>query len=154
MTDSILTSVKKALNGIDEDYTFFDDQLIMHINSVFMILYQMGVGPSTPFKITDKTATWSDFCGDFSDIEAVKTYVTLKVKLIFDPPVASAHLQALDHCIKECEWRLYSAESTTNFDPDKTAEIYADFGRTLDHDDTDSSSSSTRIRRTEVWYTG
>lgn len=153
MNDSILTSVKMALNGIAEDYTFFDEQIIMHINSVFMILHQMGVGPSIPFRITDSTATWTDFCGEFSDIEAVKSYVTLKTKLMFDPPVSSAHMQALDNVIKELEWRLYSAESTTNFDPEKTAEIYSDFPGSLIPGDTFSNSRRV-VRRTEVWNIG
>ena len=83
--DSILTSVKKLL-GLTEEYTAFDTDLIMHINSVLMILRQMGVGPQEGFGIVDATATWSDFCKNKADIEAVKSYVAMKVRLLFDPP--------------------------------------------------------------------
>ena len=105
MSDSILTSVKKML-GIAEDYTFFDADVLMHINMVFMVLYQLGVGPSTPFSISDNSATWSDFLGDATDLEGVKTYIYLKAKLVFDPPQSSAAMEAIKENIKELEWRL------------------------------------------------
>jgi hypothetical protein len=114
MSDSILTSVKKLL-GITEDYTYFDADLIIDINSVFMILHQMGVGSKEIFSIADKTATWSDFLGDAGDIAAVKTYVALKVRLMFDPPTSAQHSNAINENIKELEWRLYSADSSENF---------------------------------------
>lgn len=126
MYDSILISVKKLL-GLSEDYNYFNPDLIIDINSVLMILYQMGVGSKTPFHIEDDSETWQDFFGEeVVDINAVKTYVALKVKLMFDPPAASAHMQAIQETIKELEWRLYSAESSDNFDPDKIEDIYAD----------------------------
>lgn len=126
MYDSILISVKKLL-GIAEEYNYFNPDLIIDINSVLMILYQMGVGSKTPFHIEDDSETWQDFFGeDVVDIDAVKTYVALKVRLMFDPPAASAHMQAIQETIKELEWRLYSAESSDNFDPDKIEDIYAD----------------------------
>lgn len=105
MSESILTSIKKLL-GIDESYTFFDADVLMHINTVFMILYQLGVGPSTPFSISDKTAVWSDFVGDATDLAGVKTYIWAKVKLAFDPPQSSAAIEALKETAKELEWRL------------------------------------------------
>lgn len=105
--DSILTSVKKLL-GMTEEYTAFDTDLIIHINSVLMILRQMGVGPDEPFAISDATATWSDFCGGKGDIEAVKSYVALKVKLLFDPPQSSSTMEATKNLIGELEWRLYT----------------------------------------------
>ena len=105
MSESILTSIKKVL-GIDESYTFFDADVLMHINMAFMVLHQLGVGPSTPFKITDKSATWSDFVGDATDLEGVKTYIYLKVKLVFDPPQSSAAIEAIKQNIAELEWRL------------------------------------------------
>ena len=105
MSESILTSIKKLL-GIAEDYTHFDADIIMHINTAFMILYQLGVGPSTPFSISDKTAVWSDFVGDAADLAGVKTYIYAKVRLVFDPPQSSAHIDALKQTIAELEWRL------------------------------------------------
>ena len=106
--DSILTSVKKLL-GLTEEYTAFDLDLIMHINSVLMILNQMGVGPEKPFTISDATATWSAFCGERDDLEAVKSYVALKVRLLFDPPQSSSTMEATKNLISELEWRLYTA---------------------------------------------
>ena len=104
--DSILTSVKKLL-GLTEAYTAFDPDLIMHINSVLMILRQMGVGPAEGFAIRDAAATWSDFMADCPDIEAVRSYVALKVRLLFDPPQSSSMMEATKNLIGELEWRLY-----------------------------------------------
>lgn len=109
--DSILTSVKKML-GIEADYTHFDQDIVMHINSVFMILRQLGVGPAGGFVIEDATATWTDFLGDSTDAIAVKTYVYQKVKMVFDPPVSSAAATATTESIKELEWRLNAAAET------------------------------------------
>lgn len=106
--ESILTSVKKLL-GMTEEYAVFDTDLIMHINSVFMILNQMGVGPKDAFCITDATATWSDFAGERTDLAAVKSYVALKVRLLFDPPQSSVMMDAIKNLISELEWRLYVA---------------------------------------------
>lgn len=105
--DSILTSVKKLL-GLTEEYTAFDADLIMHINSVLMILRQMGVGPKEGFNISDATATWSEFCQNRADIEAVKSYTALKVKMLFDPPQSSSTMEATRNLISELEWRLYA----------------------------------------------
>lgn len=107
--DSILTSVKKLL-GITEEYTVFDADLIMHINSVFMILYQLGVGPDKPFSISDASATWDDFKEDKDNIEAVKTYVYMKVRIIFDPPQVGSTMEAMNNLISEMEWRLNAAD--------------------------------------------
>lgn len=103
--DSILTSIKKVL-GIYEEDTSFDTDLIMHINSVFMILRQMGIGPSSGFTISDSYYTWDDFLSDNVLLESVKTYVALKVRLIFDPPASSAIIEAMNRTISELEWRL------------------------------------------------
>lgn len=174
MIDSILNTTKKQL-GIAEDYTVFDPDIIMDINSVFMILYQMGVGPATPFTISDtessttdifiadgetteyklsntpteidsimvngnkvidyklvddntirvitepgdnievtytyiskpaKAAVWSDFIGSKTSIEAVKTYMYMKVRMMFDPPTSSGVGEAMNRNIEELEWRL------------------------------------------------
>lgn len=106
--ESILTSIKKLL-GITEEYEHFDPDLIMHINSVLMILTQMGVGPSEGFSIEDSTSTWTDFVSDTNKLEAVKSYVHLKVKLLFDPPLSSSVVEAINRMITELEWRLYVA---------------------------------------------
>lgn len=106
--DSILTSIKKML-GIAEEYTNFDADLIMHINSVFMILAQLGVGPSEGFFIEDDTATWDEFIQDKKEINSVKSYVGLKVRLLFDPPTSSSQIDNANKLINELEWRLNSA---------------------------------------------
>lgn len=105
--ESILTSIKKLL-GIEADYYDFDADLIMHINSVFMILTQIGVGPSEGFIIEDKTATWTDFLSDTElvTLAAVKSYIHLKVRLLFDMPSSSVAEQ-INKQIAELEWRLY-----------------------------------------------
>lgn len=107
---SILTSVKKAL-GIAEEYTNFDTDLIMHINSVFFILNQLGVGVDG-FSINDESANWEDFLDDESKMQLVKSYVYLKVRLLFDQPQSSAVMECIKTQIAEYEWRLnVNAES-------------------------------------------
>ena len=103
--DSILTSVKKML-GIPEDYEQFDMDIIMHINSVFMILTQLGVGPEEGFTISNKSDKWSDFIGEGKLVELIKSYVYLKVRLIFDPPQSSSVIEAMNRQISEFEWRI------------------------------------------------
>lgn len=103
--DSILTSVKKLL-GITEDCQDFDIDIMFHINTVFMILYQLGVGPDRPFSISDSSAVWADFIGEAQNIESVKTYVFMKVKTLFDPPQSSSVAEAQSNIISELEWRL------------------------------------------------
>lgn len=102
--DSILTSIKKLL-GITEEYKHFDNDIIMHINSVFMILNQIGIGPDEVFSIEDDIASWDDFL-DNTNVEAVKSYVYLKVRLLFDPPTSSSVLDSMNKMISELEWRL------------------------------------------------
>lgn len=103
--DSILTSIK-ALLGIAEDYEQFDMQIIMHINTVFTILSQLGIGPEEPFSILDKSITWSDFDTKSHSLESIKTYIYLRVKLYFDPPANSFTTDALEKQAKELEWRM------------------------------------------------
>lgn len=111
MDESILTSIKKLL-GIPEDYEHFDQDIIIHINSVFMILNQLGVGPTEGFTITDKTAVWREFISDNKKFESVKTYMYMKVRLLFDPPLSSAVMECINKVISELEWRLnVAAES-------------------------------------------
>ena len=110
--ESILTSIKKLL-GPGESYDHFDTDIIIHINSAFMVLTQLGVGPEDGFTIKDSSDKWSDFMpADNKHFEAVKTYVYLKTKLVFDPPLNSAILESINKQIAELEWRLnHAAES-------------------------------------------
>ena len=105
METSILTSIKKML-GVAEDYTEFDEDIITHINSVFLNLTQLGVGPEEGFMIEDDTAVWEDFIDDSIQLQAVKTYMYLKVKLLFDPPLSSSVTESFTSMIAELEWRL------------------------------------------------
>lgn len=110
--ESILTSIKKLL-GIAEEYECFDSDIVMHINSVLMILTQLGVGPPEGFSIEDETTTWTDFVSDLTKVEAVKSYVYLKVKLLFDPPLTSSVIDSMTRTINELEWRLNVASESS-----------------------------------------
>lgn len=103
--ESILTSIKKLL-GIEAEDTHFDPDIILNINMVFMTINQLGIGPETGFIITGKDEIWSDLLGDRKDVEGVKTYVYLKVRLIFDPPSSGVLIEAIERQIRELEWRL------------------------------------------------
>lgn len=105
MNESILNSIKKPL-GITADYKDFDPDIVFFINTVFPILRQLGVGPVEGFTITDETTKWSEYLNDNKNLENVKTFIYLKVKLLFDPPTASAHMQAIKESIAELEWRI------------------------------------------------
>lgn len=107
MEESILTSIKKLLN-ISVDDKSFDQDVLIHINSVFMILNQMGVGTKETFSIKDGKTKWTDFLENNKDLESVKTYIYLKVKMVFDPPANSSIIEAYNQLIKEYEWRLNS----------------------------------------------
>lgn len=113
--ESILESIKKLL-GITKDYKQFDEDIIMHINTVFLNLTQLGVGPEKGFFIEDGSASWSDFVDleEFAEMNALKTYMYLKVKLLFDPPLSSAVLQSTNNMISELEWRLNVAAESKN----------------------------------------
>lgn len=102
MTQSILLTTKKML-GIAEEYHAFDLDIITHINSVFLFLYQFGVGPDSPYQITDETQEWSEFQ---TDIPGVPTYMYLRVRLLFDPPTNSFLVDSMKEQIKEFEWRF------------------------------------------------
>lgn len=104
--ESILTSTKKLL-GIPKEYEHFDADIIMHINSVFMILTQLGVGPAEGFIIMDEDATWDDFTQNKKILEPVKSYMFLKVKLLFDSStMSSTVIESYNRMIAEFEWRL------------------------------------------------
>ena len=111
--DSILTSIKKML-GITEEYEHFDADIIMHINTVFMTLKQIGVGPAEGFYIEDKSTNWDEFVLDPTQYQAIKSYMYLKVRLLFDPPQSPAHLESMKNQAAEYEWRLnFDAENST-----------------------------------------
>lgn len=103
--DSILISVKKSL-GIEQEYTQFDPDIILHTNSALLTLNQIGIGPQTGFMISGEQETWVDLLGERQDLEAVKTFLYLKVRLIFDPPQNSFLVKAMEDQIEEFEWRL------------------------------------------------
>lgn len=104
--DSILTSIKKML-GITEEYTHFDDDIVIHINSVFADLHLLGVGPDDCFSIEDDTAIWADFIPDDDKrFNSVKTYIYQRVKLLFDPPASSAVMDSMQRQIDKFEWSL------------------------------------------------
>lgn len=103
MNDSILTSIKKLL-GLTADDTAFDTDIIIHINTVFGILYQLGVGTEY-FSISDATTTWAAYLPTDKSLEDIKTYIYLKVKMIFDPPQSSA-MEAYKQLIDELEFRI------------------------------------------------
>lgn len=110
--NSILISIKKLL-GIDKDYVQFDQDIIININSALMSLMQLGVGPQSGFKIRGEEETWNDFIGERIDLESVKTYIYLKVRLTFDPPQSSYLIENIKEQLKEIEWRLnFQVEST------------------------------------------
>lgn len=101
--ESILNSIKKLI-GPSASYEIFEPDLIMHINTIFFTLCQLGV-TEEPFVISDGTETWDEFHAD-TDLESVKTYVYLKTRMYFDPPTNSALISAINEQIKELEWRL------------------------------------------------
>lgn len=109
--ESILTSIKKLV-GIAEDYTAFDTDFIIYINSAFATLNQLGIGPVEGFSIVDASSKWSDYGVATPMLDHVKSYVYLKVKTIFDPPTSSTVLDAYNRMIQETEWRLKVASET------------------------------------------
>lgn len=111
---SILDSVKKVI-GMDPSYTAFDIDIIMHINTQFSKLYNLGVGPkNAAFEIEDRNATWSDFLQGKTNINMVKTYVCMAVRLIFDPPPTSFGIEAVKTEIQEMGWRLNVLDDNTH----------------------------------------
>jgi len=105
LMDSILGSTKNTL-GIEEEYEHFDMVLITHINSTFSTLNQLGIGPSEGFMIKDRLSTWGQFLGDRKDLEMVKSYTYLRVRLLWDPPHTSYLLNSLQSQLDQLEWRL------------------------------------------------
>lgn len=103
--DSILKFIRKAI-GPNESYMFFDPEIIVFTNSAFSRLTQLGVGPEEGFRIEDDKAVWSDFLGESKNLEDVKEYIYLKVKVVFDPPASQAVLAHFNKRIEDLEWLL------------------------------------------------
>jgi len=121
--ESILTSVKHTVN-LAEDYTPFDQDIILYINSVFSRLNQLGVGPVEGFQIEDKTPVWDDFLGGDPRKNDIKTYMYLRVRMLFDPPTTGYHVSAMQEQIKEHEWLLnVRREDTEWVDPETLVPI-------------------------------
>lgn len=131
MSDSILTSTKKIL-GIEEAYEAFDLDILTHINSVFGTLDQLGVGPAGGFMIEDKTATWTELLGSSPRYNAVKTYVYLRVRLLFDPPQTGYAVEAVEKQIQEHEWRLNVNRETTDWEDPDPDDVVPGPGNVLD----------------------
>lgn len=112
MDNGILKSIKKLL-GVDEADTSFDLDIMTHINSVFMVLRQIGVGPAVGYSISTGTETWNEFLSGNVNIAAVRTYVYLRVQLLFDPPTNPSILEAKNRIADQLEWRLNAQEDTT-----------------------------------------
>lgn len=110
---SILDSIKKLL-GLESGYTAFDQDVIMHINSVFSLLHQIGASPLEGVTITDNTGLWEMYLGDRANVPFVKTYMYLKIRLWFDPPATSFALSNMQEQVKELEWRLSITEIKFN----------------------------------------
>jgi hypothetical protein len=117
MPTSILNSVKKTL-GVPEDYEAFDPDIILHINSVLSVLEQLGVGPAGGTFIDGPDQTWEEYIAIPSKFNLIRSYVSLRVRLLFDPPVSSFHVDAIKEQIREFEWRLnVQREDTEWVDP-------------------------------------
>lgn len=105
--ESILNTIKKLI-GIREEDTSYDVDLTVYINSAFMSLHQLGVGPDKPYSIQSNVNTWDEFVGETENIQGVINYIYLKTKMVFDPPTGSSS-SIYQEAIKELEWRLNSA---------------------------------------------
>jgi hypothetical protein len=130
VSDSILTNTKKLL-GLDESYTVFDTDVLMHINTAFSTLNQLGVGPVEGFLVEDADTTWAQFLLNDPRLNNVKSYVFVRVKLLFDPPQTSYLLTALDKQREELEWRLNVQREDSLIE----AAAMADGGSPLSEDD-------------------
>jgi hypothetical protein len=123
VTDSILDSVKKVLN-LSSDYVAFDEDVILHINSVFSTLNQLGIGPEMGFMIQDKNAVWADFLEGDLRLNNVKSYMYLRVRMLFDPPTIGFLVEAMKGQIQELEWRInVQREGIAWVDPDPDLDV-------------------------------
>lgn len=117
---SILNDIKKIL-GVEPEHTAFDIDIITHVNGVFSTINQLGIGPEFGFEIIDDAAQWEDFFGVDPDprLNGIKTYIYLKVRLLFDPPPTSFAIQATERQIAEIEWRLSAYRESVEWVPDE-----------------------------------
>ena len=115
MTDGSILNETKQVLGLGADYTPFDQSIILHINSIFGVLHQLGVGPEEQFFIIDETSKWESFVGDTNKINMVKTYMYLRVRLLFDPPTTSFAIKAMEDQIREFEYRLNTISEETRW---------------------------------------
>lgn len=114
VNSSILNTIKNML-GVDETFNGFDAEIMIDINSAFMNLHQLGVGPNESFQISSEQDNWSDFTEDETQLNGIKTYIYLKTRLLFDPPTNSFLVNSIDKQIQELEWRLnVNAEGAFN----------------------------------------
>lgn len=123
MSDSILTSIKKNL-GIEEDYTAFDPDITMYINGALATLNQLGIGPENGFRIEDKDATWVEFLGSDYRLNNVKDYVSLRTRMLFDPPTTSYHITAMEKQIEELAWRITTYRDETAWTPPVSEDVF------------------------------
>lgn len=124
MTDGSILKETKHVLGLGADYTPFDQDVILHINSIFGVLHQLGVGPEDPFYIQDDSDTWSSFVQGSNQINMVKTYMYLRVRLLFDPPTTSFAIKAMEDQIREFEYRLNTISEETKWqDPFVNVEV-------------------------------
>lgn len=105
MENSILISTKQVL-GVGEGYTVFDLDIITHINAAFSVINQIGIGPTEGFFIEGETEVWADLALPATQLNLVKTYILLKVRLLFDPPGTGFLIDVMTKQINEYEWRL------------------------------------------------
>lgn len=116
--ESILDSVKHYL-GILSDVKEFDNDIILHINSIFSVLTQQGIGPEEGFSISDNTIKWTDFLTNDNRLQAVKSYMNLRVRILFDPPTSATLMEAIKEQIKELEWRMYVVKENDRYNEKK-----------------------------------
>lgn len=103
--ETILNTIKKLL-GIQQEYEYFDEDIMIHINTAFATLNQLGVGPAEGFYMDDKTALWDDYITSIN-MQMIKSYIYLKVRILFDPPTSSVLMDSMNRSIAEMEWRLF-----------------------------------------------
>lgn len=123
---SILTTVKKTL-GLQEEYEAFDPEITLYINTALSNLNQIGVGPEQGFQIEDKAATWESFLGSDPRLNNVKTYVSMKVRLMFDVPSTSFVIEAFENQIKELEYRIYTAREVKKWQEQPVVILLSEF---------------------------
>ena len=118
MEESILKTIKQLI-GCPDDFEQFDLDLIVHINSAFATLTQLGVGPKEGYRITGADNEWSEFEDDIQKLSLIKDYVYIKTRLLFDPPISGSLMDSLKEQLKEMEWRLYMLYDPISEDDEK-----------------------------------